>query len=72
MSNVSGHHFHEIWVAFGGPDAERVGDQPIDNPDDPKLEPEAQSRAKRAIENGRHSGGAAHQDGLGQRPMDRY
>src|SRR6185437_4188620 len=71
LPEVPQKHRREVGIALRGEHAQRMSESPDHQPGDPLLEPEAERRRHRSVEDGDGARRSAEQDGLDQRAMDR-
>src|SRR4051794_4619274 len=71
LAQMACEHAREIGVPFRREDRERVPEEPDDEARDPLLEPEAERRGGRAVDDRQRARGTAQKDRLDQRAVDR-
>src|SRR3546814_18109346 len=65
------HDVDKLRIALGRPHGREMADCPKAQADQPETEAKAKRGSQRAVEDGERARGAAEQDVLGQRPMNR-
>ena len=70
-AQMSAYDVDEERIALGRPDRRDMADRPDRDADEPEAQAETDGAGERAVHDGDGAWGAAEQDRLGQRPMDR-